>query len=69
MMNINDLQIGFIGAGRLGKALAWHCARRGLRVAAAASQLSSERRTSPPAFRPAASPRRRRSRTAATWCS
>lgn len=42
MMEIDNLQIGFIGAGRLGKALAWHCARRGLRVAAAASRLSSE---------------------------
>ncbi len=32
-----DLQIGFIGAGRLGKALAWSFAAAGLRVAAAAS--------------------------------
>jgi predicted short-subunit dehydrogenase-like oxidoreductase (DUF2520 family) len=32
------LRIGFIGAGRLGKALAWSLAAQGLRVAAAASQ-------------------------------
>ena len=32
-----DLRIGFIGAGRLGKALAWSFTAAGLRVTAAAS--------------------------------
>ncbi|MFY8104885.1 MAG: Rossmann-like and DUF2520 domain-containing protein [Ramlibacter sp.] len=36
-----DLRVGFIGAGRLGKALAWSLARRGVRVVAAASQSQS----------------------------
>lgn len=36
-MDLAALRIGFIGAGRLGKALAWSCSRRGLQVAAAAS--------------------------------
>lgn len=39
---IDQLRIGFIGAGRLGKALAWHFHRRGLQVASAASRLPSE---------------------------
>jgi predicted short-subunit dehydrogenase-like oxidoreductase (DUF2520 family) len=33
-----QLRIGFIGSGRLGKALAWHCTDRGLSVVAAASR-------------------------------
>ena len=33
----DKLRIGFIGAGRLGKALAWSLARAGLRVSAVAS--------------------------------
>ncbi|MEY3488791.1 MAG: hypothetical protein RL655_359 [Pseudomonadota bacterium] len=37
MMDADTLRIGFIGAGRLGKALAWQCADQGLRVCAAAS--------------------------------
>lgn len=36
-MDLGSLPIGFIGSGRLAKALAWHCMRRGLHVAAAAS--------------------------------
>ncbi len=40
-MNLDQLQVGFIGAGRLGKALAWHCARRDVRVAMVASRLRS----------------------------
>lgn len=35
---MQDLRVGFIGAGRLGKALAWSLASRGLTVAAVASQ-------------------------------
>jgi predicted short-subunit dehydrogenase-like oxidoreductase (DUF2520 family) len=42
MTDINGLKIGFIGAGRLGKALAWHCSRSGLNVAAVASLLPEE---------------------------
>ena len=41
-MDLDALQIGFIGCGRLAKALAWHCGRRGLRVTAAASLARSE---------------------------
>ena len=37
-MDLGHLRIGFIGSGRLGKALAWHCTGRGLRVVAAASR-------------------------------
>lgn len=37
-MDLATLRIGFIGAGRLGQSLAWQCARRGLRVTAAASR-------------------------------
>ncbi|MDE2453794.1 MAG: DUF2520 domain-containing protein [Burkholderiales bacterium] len=40
--SIDSLRIGFIGAGRLGQALAWSLAAQGLKVVAAASQ----RRTS-----------------------
>lgn len=36
------LRIGFIGAGRLGRALAWVCSRRGLKVIAAASLMQAE---------------------------
>lgn len=36
-MDLGSLPIGFIGSGRLAKALAWHCTSRGLHVAAAAS--------------------------------
>ena len=35
--SLDALRIGFIGAGRLGKALAWSFAQRGLRVVAVAS--------------------------------
>lgn len=38
-MDLAALRIGFIGAGRLGQALAWQCARRGLRVTATASRV------------------------------
>lgn len=41
-MDLDALRIGFIGCGRLGKAVAWLCARRGLQVAAAASLLRQE---------------------------
>lgn len=41
-MDLDGVRIGFIGCGRLAKALAWHSARRGLRVAAAASRLRAE---------------------------
>lgn len=37
-MALEHLRIGFIGSGRLGKALAWHCSHRGLSVVAAASR-------------------------------
>lgn len=40
--DLDTLRIGFIGAGRLGKALAWVCARSGLRVMAAASLARTE---------------------------
>ena len=36
------LRIGFIGAGRLGTALAWSLAQRGLRVVAAASMIPAD---------------------------
>lgn len=42
MNDFDSLRIGFVGAGRLGKALAWHAARRGLRIAAAASLRRAE---------------------------
>jgi predicted short-subunit dehydrogenase-like oxidoreductase (DUF2520 family) len=42
MTNLDQLRIGFIGSGRLGKALAWHCSRRALRVVAAASYHLAE---------------------------
>lgn len=41
-MDTNALRVGFIGAGRLGKALAWHCARQGVHVVAAASRLPAQ---------------------------
>jgi predicted short-subunit dehydrogenase-like oxidoreductase (DUF2520 family) len=41
-MDLNGLRIGFIGSGRLGKALAWQCAQRGLSVVAAASRRHEE---------------------------
>ncbi|MFT3719222.1 Rossmann-like and DUF2520 domain-containing protein [Pseudorhodoferax sp.] len=41
-MDLDRLSIGFVGCGRLAKALAWHAAERGLRVAGAASRLHSE---------------------------
>lgn len=41
-MDLDTLRIGFIGAGRLGKALAWACSRRGLQVAAVASLVRAE---------------------------
>jgi predicted short-subunit dehydrogenase-like oxidoreductase (DUF2520 family) len=46
-MNINDsfpnaVKIGFIGAGRLGRALAWSFAARGFTVHAVASQLQKD---------------------------
>ena len=41
-MSLDTLRIGFVGAGRLGKSLAWSFAERGLRVAA----VSSPTRTS-----------------------
>ena len=41
-MDLDALRLGFIGAGRLGKALAWVCSRRGLAVVAAASLLRAE---------------------------
>lgn len=39
--SLETLRIGFIGAGRLGKALAWSFAQRGLAVVAAASQRAA----------------------------
>ena len=36
------LRLGFIGAGRLGKALAWACDARGLTVTACASRTHSD---------------------------
>ena len=42
MMNLDQLRIGFIGSGRLGKALAWQCSRRDLSVVAAASYHLAE---------------------------
>ena len=42
MLNLDQLRIGFIGSGRLGKALAWHCHSRGLSIVAAASYHISE---------------------------
>jgi len=49
-MNINDtgsdsVKIGFIGAGRLGRALAWSFAARGLTVHRVASQLEQDARS------------------------
>lgn len=41
-MELDRLRIGFIGAGRLGKALAWLAARRGLAVVAVASRFTAE---------------------------
>jgi predicted short-subunit dehydrogenase-like oxidoreductase (DUF2520 family) len=41
-MNLDDLRIGFIGCGRLGKAVAWLCAGRGLTVSAAASSRQED---------------------------
>lgn len=42
---MNDLRIGFVGAGRLGTALAWSIAQRGMRVVAASDAVpaSAER--------------------------
>ncbi|MBU6484152.1 MAG: DUF2520 domain-containing protein [Betaproteobacteria bacterium] len=42
--NLDTLRIGFVGAGRLGTALAWSIARRGLRVGAAFSQVRADTR-------------------------
>jgi predicted short-subunit dehydrogenase-like oxidoreductase (DUF2520 family) len=39
---LQSLRIGFIGAGRLGSALAWSLADRGLTIAAAASLLAAD---------------------------
>ena len=36
------LRIGFIGAGRLGTALAWSLAQRGLNVVGASSMIASD---------------------------
>jgi len=36
------LRIGFVGAGRLGTALAWSFAQHGLRVVAVASMIASD---------------------------
>ena len=36
--DLDALRVGFIGAGRLGKALAWVCSRRGIQVVAVASR-------------------------------
>lgn len=41
-MDIGTLRLGFIGAGRLGKALAWACDARGLTVTACASRTHSD---------------------------
>ena len=41
---LRSLRIGFIGAGRLGSALAWSLGDRGLRVAAAASLIDADAR-------------------------
>ena len=38
---VQGLQIGFIGAGRLGRALAWSFAAAGLRVTGAASSSTN----------------------------
>jgi predicted short-subunit dehydrogenase-like oxidoreductase (DUF2520 family) len=40
--NLAALRIGFIGAGRLGTALAWSFAERGLRVVAVASMIPAD---------------------------
>lgn len=40
-LDIDKLRIGFVGAGRLGTALAWSMAQRGMRVAAAADSNAS----------------------------
>ncbi|NTB94911.1 DUF2520 domain-containing protein [Agrobacterium tumefaciens] len=40
-MKLEELRIGFIGAGRLGKALGWHCARQGLGVLAVANRTTA----------------------------
>lgn len=40
--DVTELRIGFIGAGRLGTALAWSFAERGLRVVAVASLVAEE---------------------------
>ncbi|HVE48064.1 MAG TPA: DUF2520 domain-containing protein [Casimicrobiaceae bacterium] len=40
--DLTKLDIGFIGAGRLGTALAWSLAERGLRVVAVASMLAAD---------------------------
>ena len=42
--NLTNLRIGFIGAGRLGTALAWSFAARDLRVVAVASLIAEEAR-------------------------
>lgn len=42
MTAVTELRIGFIGAGRLGKALAWSFNGRGLRVTAVASLVDAE---------------------------
>lgn len=43
--SLDRLRIGFIGAGRLGKALAWSLAGHGLNVVAAASQSDASAQT------------------------
>ena len=42
---MQDLRIGFIGAGRLGQALAWSLASNGLRVSAVASRRAEGAQT------------------------
>lgn len=42
LVSLDEARIGFIGAGRLGRALAWRLDRSGLRVVAAASGALSE---------------------------
>ena len=43
--SVDVLRIGFVGAGRLGKALAWSLSRAGLRVSAVASTALADART------------------------
>ena len=41
MADVERVRIGFVGAGRLGTALAWSIAQRGMRVAAAADAVAA----------------------------